>query len=135
MSDFLPCPAGMLLVRSPWDGSPLAIVFSASHCNRIEMTDILLRISRLALCRCQRGKDWHWQVNILKKKGGGDVSEKSLKMSWFPVFVCRVPGGNGHPWTLGGARNEEFHEIRPAEVVLMHTAPNPGGQNGNPGQL
>jgi hypothetical protein len=99
------------------------------------MTDILLRISRLALCRCQRGKDWHWQVNILKKKGGGDVSEKSLKMSWFPVFVCRVPGGNGHPWTLGGARNEEFHEIRPAEVVLTYTAPNPGGQNGNPGLL
>ena len=40
------------------------------------------------------------------------MSEKSLKMSLFPVSVCRAIGGNSHPSAPGGARDEELQQVR-----------------------
>ena len=71
----------------------------------------------------------------MAQKGGRDgaVSEKSLKMSRFSVFVFRTWEGIGHKRMPGGGRHEKVQQKLPPEEPLGVYWLNLGGQNGNPG--
>lgn len=65
---------------------------------------------------------------VKRENRGCEVFEKSQRKIWFPAFVCRATGGNGHPWAPGGARHEKLQEHVASEKVVGSRINHSGSQ-------